>query len=153
MKIAVCNHFRSIQVRLDRKLALEQVSQNRVNKLFEARWLRVEMSDNALLYALRQMRSGKLVGVKRKLLNEIKRRGGLVVDESCGRWNVLQLEAPKGQMWSEGLSAIRVAWHKGESPDDTSGGAGSKKQALVIEEGTAATPDVSFATMLWRHCS
>ena len=45
---------------------------------------------------------------------QVVKMGGTVEDDSGGRWHVLQLTAPRGQMWSEGLRQIRVEWPYGE---------------------------------------
>ncbi len=52
----------------------------------------------------------------RNLAKRVIAIGGTVENDSCGRWNVLQLIAPSGMLWPEGLRLIKVEWPKGESP-------------------------------------
>lgn len=50
-----------------------------------------------------------------KLIEAVEKLGGRVVNESAGRWAVLQLEAPPGMLWNEGVQSLRVEWPGGES--------------------------------------
>lgn len=44
--------------------------------------------------------------------------GARVVDESAGRWNVLQVEAPRGKQWRDGgCHNLKVEWPRGESAE------------------------------------
>jgi hypothetical protein len=54
---------------------------------------------------------------KRKLVAFATRIGATVEDDSAGRWTVLQIIAPAGQLWSEGIRMIRVEWTTGESSE------------------------------------
>jgi hypothetical protein len=64
---------------------------------------------------------GSIVGTmkgsitSKTLRAEMKRRGGTVEDDSAGRWHVLQLTAPEGKVWSEGVKHIKVEWPFGQS--------------------------------------
>lgn len=55
---------------------------------------------------------------RRKLTDFVRERGGTVEDDSSGSWTVIQLVAPKGFLWSEGIRFIRVEWRKGEASED-----------------------------------
>jgi hypothetical protein len=42
--------------------------------------------------------------------------GASITDESVGHWTVWQIEAPDGQVWSDGaVTALRVEWRTGDA--------------------------------------
>lgn len=54
---------------------------------------------------------------RRKLTAFAKRLGATVEDDSTGNWRILQLIAPQGMLWAEGIRCIKVEWPTGEASE------------------------------------
>lgn len=61
--------------------------------------------------------SGRQRILKRDLVCLAKKIGATVENDSSGNWNVLQLVAPAGFLWDEGIQCIKVEWPVGESSE------------------------------------